>query len=165
MKKNQRITWIRNCLSVLLILVMILCQIPGSVEVNASRLTPQKPSGSDWNHVSWDCVWFGNYYQNKNSTEKTPIKWRVLDTDSESMLLLADKALTARAFHDRKPAGKLDFADSSLAAWLNSDFSSEAFTADELSSMEIMEGSGGRKVSLLSREEAGKPGYGFENNS
>lgn len=165
MKINQRIKRIKKYLSVLLILVLLLCRIPGSIGVNAARLTPQKPSGSDWNHVSWDCVWFGNYYQNKNLTEKTPIKWRVLDTDSESMLLLADKALTARAFHDRKPSGKLDFADSSLAAWLNSDFSQTAFSADELSSMEVMEGSGGRKVSLLSKEEAGKPGYGFENNS
>lgn len=44
--------------------------------------------------TTWDCIWFGNYYQSDASGKlKDPIKWRVLSIDGNDAFLLADKAL------------------------------------------------------------------------
>ncbi len=58
--------------------------------------------------VEWDCVWFGNYWQedtngdgkaDKNDT-KQPIKWRVLSVDGEDAFLIADKNLDCQEYND-----------------------------------------------------------------
>lgn len=51
------------------------------------------------NITTWDCIWFGNYYQSDiNGKLKDPIKWRVLSIDGTDAFLLADKALDQMAF-------------------------------------------------------------------
>ena len=60
--------------------------------------------------VTWDCVCFGNYWQEDTNGDgkadksdgKQPIKikWRVLSVDGEYAFLLADKNLDAREYND-----------------------------------------------------------------
>lgn len=46
------------------------------------------------NLATWDCIWFGQYYQSDASGKsKDPIKWKVLSIDGDDAFLLADKAL------------------------------------------------------------------------
>ena len=39
--------------------------------------------------TTWDCIYFGNYYQSNSST-KEPIKWRVLSINGNDAFLLQD---------------------------------------------------------------------------
>ena len=56
---------------------------------------------------TWDCVYFGNYWQNDTNGDgaankndaKEPIKWRVLHVDDSTVLLLADKGLEQQVYH------------------------------------------------------------------
>ncbi len=74
---------------------------PGS---SASYNNPVKNSDGT---VTWDCVWFGSYWQyDTNGDHKAdtldsmePIKWRVLSADSKELLLLSDKILDTGAFN------------------------------------------------------------------
>lgn len=57
--------------------------------------------------VTWDCVYFGNYWQNDTNgdgvadknDEKEPIKWRVLSVDGDDAFLLADTNLDVQIYH------------------------------------------------------------------
>lgn len=57
--------------------------------------------------VTWDCVYFGNYWQmdtNRDGRvdqddEKQPIKWRVLSVDGDDVFLLAEKDLDCRPYN------------------------------------------------------------------
>lgn len=58
------------------------------------------------NVSTWDCIWFGDYYQNDSNKDgiadtnddKQAIKWRVLSCQSGEAVLIADSNL------DNKPA-------------------------------------------------------------
>lgn len=141
---------------------------------------------------TWDCIWFGNYYQNDinndgriDDSDKTPIKWRVLNITDDELFLLSDKIL------DYKWYGRTNdtvWGNSMIRSWLNGydssknsdkiNFSTEnfyniAFTEDEKKNIcdthvhtEGTNGvSGGNdtvdKVFLLSREEVTNKEYGF----
>lgn len=63
---------------------------------------------SDVVTTTWDCIWFGKYWQedtngdgraDKND-EKTPIKWRVLSVDGDDAFLVADKNLDCQKYND-----------------------------------------------------------------
>ncbi|HIX63782.1 MAG TPA: hypothetical protein H9852_05070 [Candidatus Mediterraneibacter colneyensis] len=75
-------------------------------------------------HASY--VYFGNYYQDEGKSVKTPVKWRVLDADTEaytdghSLLLMSDKALDKAAFNEEKGDGHDEWLSSNLRKWLNS---------------------------------------------
>ena len=58
--------------------------------------------------TTWDCVWFGNYWQEDTNgddycdkqDDKQPVKWRVLSVDaSGNALLLADKNIEIREYN------------------------------------------------------------------
>ena len=80
---------------------------------------------AETDETTWDCVWFGNYWQNDTNgdgvadknDEKEPIKWRVLSVDGDDVFLLADKNL------DRKPYNEKDrsvtWENCTLRSWLN----------------------------------------------
>ena len=99
------------------------------------------------NVTTWDCVYFGSYYQSKNDDGigeytgdyyKEAIKWRVLEKKDGELFLLSDQSLDSIQFNEdyekRNPqTGKKDFswANSDLREWLNDDFYNAAFTSDE----------------------------------
>lgn len=76
--------------------------------------------------VTWDCVYFGNYWQedaNGNGTAdqedaKQPIKWRVLSVEGDDAFLLADKNLDIGIYNDSM-SGAARWETSTLRSWLN----------------------------------------------
>lgn len=98
--------------------------------------------------TTWDCVYFGNYYQSDatdaTGTTKDPIKWRVLSVDGDDAFLLADQNLNARRYNESHT--DVTWETCTLRSWLNgygasanvenTDYSSDnfidtAFTAAE----------------------------------
>lgn len=77
-----------------------------------------------------DKVLFGAYEQDGDPSDgKEAIQWTVLDVRDGKALLLSDKVLDSRAYHDEHVP--VTWADCSLRLWLNGKFLRESFTADE----------------------------------
>lgn len=79
--------------------------------------------------TTWDCIYFGNYWQedtngdgtSNKSDNKTPIKWRVLSVSGNDVFLLSDQNLSNQpynTFHNRE---ELDtkWETCTLRSWLN----------------------------------------------
>ena len=115
----------------------------GDTQVTYDRLD----TNADWQSITvtstvWDCIWFGNYWQddtNKNgkadkNDEKQPIKWRILDINSDKKaLLLADYVLDVQPYNSSGTSTK--WADCSLRTWLNNEFYDNAFNMQEKSAI------------------------------
>ena len=83
-------------------------------------------------------VSFGRYEQDGdflNGSE--PIEWFVVDRSGDKVLLVSVYCLDAAAFNTE--LGRISWQNSSLRAWLNSAFYSEAFSAAEQGSICTME--------------------------
>ncbi len=77
--------------------------------------------------ATWDCIWFGNYWQedtngdgkaDKND-EKTPIKWRVLSVEGDDVFLLADKNLDVQRYNDNDTSSGARWENCTMRSWLN----------------------------------------------
>lgn len=134
--------------------------------------------------TTWDCVYFGNYWQNDTDgdgtadqdDEKEPIKWRVLSVVGDDMFLLADQSLDCQKYNDTYE--KVTWETSTLRTWLNGSFFNDAFTVSEraaingtkvINSDNPDKGTGGGKdtidqVYLLSIEEVTNRAYGFSSS-
>ena len=147
---------------------------------------PTNPEADGSGTSTWDCVYFGKYYQNDTdgdgkvdeTDEKEPVKWRVLSVDSAgNALLMADKILDYRNFNDNE-AGDIAWGQSDMRKWLNSTGGSEedpgflqtAFTEQERAviryrEIETIVNSDILKtrdsVFLLSAQDSVNAGYGF----
>ncbi len=75
--------------------------------------------------VTWDCVYFGNYWQNDTNgdgvadknDEKEPIKWRVLSVDGDDAFLLADTNLDVQRYNDTDE--NVTWETCTMRSWLN----------------------------------------------
>lgn len=75
--------------------------------------------------VTWDCVYFGNYYQNDTngdgtanmSDSKQPIKWRVLSVSGNDAFLMADQNLDAKPYNET--VSNVTWETCTLRSWLN----------------------------------------------
>ena len=147
---------------------------------------PTNPEADGSGTSTWDCMYFGKYYQNDTNgdgkadetDEKEPVKWRVLSVDSAgNALLMADKILDYRNFNDNE-AGDIAWGQSDMRKWLNSTGGSEedpgflqtAFTEQERAviryrEIETIVASDILKtrdsVFLLSTQDSVNAGYGF----
>ena len=87
----------------------------------------------------WDCVTFGNYWQESvaetASAEKQPIKWRVLSVEGNDAFLLADEGLDNKPYHGEMT--ETSWENCSLRAWLNDTFMRDAFTEEEQDAIKI----------------------------
>ncbi len=76
--------------------------------------------------VKGDVITFGTYEQNNVLSDGgEPIQWIVLDRQEDKILVLSRYCL------ERSDYGAYTWEDSSIRAWLNGDFYSNAFTAEE----------------------------------
>lgn len=76
------------------------------------------PTKDTTGNTIWDCVYFGNYYQNDvEGKYKEPIKWRVLKVDGNDAFLLADKGLDVKPWHESGDG--VDWETCTLRSWLN----------------------------------------------
>ena len=128
---------------------------------------------TDGNGVTtWDCIYFGNYYQSNSST-KEPIKWRVLSVNGSDAFLLADQNLDAKPYNEEYT--DVTWATCTLRTWLNDTFLNTAFTSAEQAAIKNTSvvnddnpyhgTEGGEnttdKVYLLSIAEVSNTAYGF----
>ena len=81
--------------------------------------------------TTWDCIWFGNYFQS-DSSSKEPIKWRVLSVNENEAFLLSDKILDMYAFtvEEYLPTN-IVWENSGIREWLNNYFYKNAFSDEE----------------------------------
>ncbi|MCR5509197.1 MAG: DUF6273 domain-containing protein [Lachnospiraceae bacterium] len=113
------------------------------------------------NEVStWDCIWFGNYWQNTDSNgdgkvteddNREPLKWRVLEIDADgNAFLISDKLLDIIAFNPDEI--EVTWEDCTLRSFLNnygasanasgidysaSGFMKNAFTDEEINAITV----------------------------
>ena len=82
-----------------LVMVLSLCEITLGQSVPAkAAVSLQNPTTNGKGVTTWDCIYFGNYYQSNSST-KEPIKWRVLSVDGNDAFLLADQNLDVMLYN------------------------------------------------------------------
>ncbi len=142
----------------------------------------KNPSRDANGYVTWDCVWFGNYWQNDTNSDgktnkedkKQPIKWRVLSVNDEDIFLLSDKVLDWQQYNTIQRS--VSWEESTLNSWLNaytgtSDvwigngfddaFSIEAFNDDEFKLIKSIEDEDWSEVFVLSSEQMANDKYGL----
>ena len=156
-----------------LVMVLSLCEITLGQSTPAKAAVSLQNPTTDGNGVTtWDCIYFGNYYQSNSST-KEPIKWRVLSVNGNDAFLLADQTLDAKTYNEKFT--DVTWATCTLRAWLNGTFLNTAFTSAEQAAIRnttvVNEDNpyygteGGEnttdKVYLLSIAEASNTAYGF----
>lgn len=124
--------------------------------------------------ITWDCVYFGNYWQNDTNNDgfantddaKLPIKWRVLAVNGTDAFLVADQNLDCQEYNTSITS--VTWETCTLRSWLNgygsskntcgtdysgsgSSFISNAFSSDEQSA-----------IIQTNLENADNPEYGTE---
>lgn len=75
--------------------------------------------------TTWDCIWFGNYWQEDTNgdgkadkkDDKTPIKWRVLSVEGDDAFLLADKNIDVQQYN--KNYVDVTWETCTMRSWLN----------------------------------------------
>ena len=156
-----------------LVMVLSLCEITLGQSTPAKAAVSLQNPITDGNGVTtWDCIYFGNYYQSNSST-KEPIKWRVLSVNGNDAFLLADQNLDAKPYNEKST--DVTWATCTLRTWLNDTFLNTAFTSAEQVAIKnttvvnddnpYYDTEGGEnttdKVYLLSIAEASNTAYGF----
>ena len=75
-----------------------------------------------------DKVYFGKYPYDKNG-DKRPIQWRILERRGNSLLLLTEYGIDAKAYHEK--IKDITWENCTLRRWLNGDFLNNAFFDSE----------------------------------
>lgn len=83
---------------------------------------------SEWSS-GYQVVTFGAYPQSESGEDHTPIEWLVLEYEEDRALLLSRYGLDAQPYH--RELRDITWEQSSVRAWLNGDFLSRAFSAEE----------------------------------
>ncbi|MCH5265813.1 MAG: hypothetical protein J1F02_07925, partial [Lachnospiraceae bacterium] len=167
----------KNIVSILS-LALILGLLPISVnkvsKASESEYGVSNPRISNEGVVTWDCIYFGSYWQNDTNgdgtadqnDEKEPIKWRVLSVDDNDAFLLADQNLDCQPYNEEDTDGTWETC--TLRSWLNSIFYQNAFSVTEqnaITETTTVNAESGNdtndKVYLLSNDEVMNPSYGF----
>ena len=154
---------------------------------DASPAAPVTNNGE----TTWDCIYFGNYYQS-SAASKEPIKWRVLDvTDTNDDGKADDAFVVADQGLDAKPYNTIGYditwESSTIRSWLNgynadandakedyskNSFIRKAFTTGERNAIlttavdkDANDNDVKDKIYLLSVEEASNADYGFNSDT
>ena len=167
-----------------LVMVLSLCEITLGQSIPVKAAVSLQNPATDGNGVTtWDCIYFGNYWQNDTNgdgkadqnDQKEPIKWRVLSVDGNDAFLLADQNLDAKPYRYNEKYTSVTWATCTLRTWLNDTFLNTAFTSAEQAAIKnttvvnddnpYYDTEGGEnttdKVYLLSIAEASNTAYGF----
>ena len=108
----------------------------------------------------WDCVYFGNYYQN-DAKKKQPIKWRVLSVNGDDVFMISNRSLDYQKYSENLSENSNDvWEKSSLRSWLNTTFFKEAFNATEQAAIKNSSETND-KLFLLSATEMSVMSYGL----
>lgn len=127
---------------VILMMTLFFAQSNGDVYCKAKNIKVSNPKVTN-KKITWDCVYFGNYYQN-STKKKQKIKWRVLNVKNQTALLVSDKILDYGAqcgyedywngyslSIDKYQEKSNHWKQGLLRKWLNNSFYKEAFNSAE----------------------------------
>lgn len=84
-----------------------------------------------------EIITFGTYPHTADGTDRTPIKWRVLENSGSELFLLSEYILDCKRYHGKSADIKwrdcvdITWHDCDLRKWLNDEFYNTAFTAKE----------------------------------
>ncbi len=123
MKKRNPIKLIGALLLAFLLTLEQGAQIAHAYSASGSR--PSNPRVAADGTVTWDCVWFGKYWQEDTDgdgkvttfDDKQPIKWRVLSVDGNDAFLLADQVLDKQRYNEKR--AEVTWETSTIRSWLN----------------------------------------------
>jgi hypothetical protein len=113
-------------------------------------------------------ITFGRYPQTSSGKDKTPIEWRVVENNGNEFLLVSDRILDCKRYHNDNKT--VTWKDSDIRRWLNGEFYDKAFNKEEKSLIKLTRcagnGASGKddlpdtedRVFLLNTVEAGKLG-------
>ena len=118
----------KRSIAILMTLAMVLSLPTGITmprQAQAAGYGLNNPTTDSNGVTTWDCVYFGNYWQNDTNgdgvadenDEKQPIKWRVLSVDGDDAFLLADQNLDAGPYN--KSESKVTWETCTMRSWLN----------------------------------------------
>lgn len=145
--------------------------IPYTSVSGACNNPTQNTDGS----VTYDCVWFGHYWQSDTNGDgtadmndaKSPIKWRVLSVTNDDLFLISDQLLDAKPFNVANVA--VTWEKSTIRSWLNgydasyntyaTDYSSNSFIDNAFNSAEIA------SIKTTSVDNSSKQGLYDQNGS
>ena len=175
MKKNRRGRCLVSMLTIMALIVSSFVLPVHTLKSGAAESTSSyglsNPTISN-GVTTWDCIYFGNYYQSNSST-KEPIKWRVLSVNGNDAFLLADQNLDAKPYNEEYT--DVTWATCTLRTWFNDACFNTAFTSAEQAAIKnttvvnddnpYYGTEGGEnttdKVYLLSIAETSNTAYGF----
>lgn len=138
-------------------IVLVLVLIFGVFPMNLAEKNEVK-AGSDYGIsnpciekvtlTEWDCIYFGNYWQNdtngdgiaNKNDKKEPIKWRILSQNGDDVFLLADQNLDCQIYDEySEESTDVTWENCALRKWLNEDFYNDAFSNEEKNSIQTTE--------------------------
>ena len=125
---KQHKTTLKRSIAILMTLSMVLSLSTGitmSRQAQAADYGLNNPTTDSNGVTTWDCVYFGNYWQNDTNGDgvadendaKQPIKWRVLSVDGDDAFLLADQNLDAGPYN--KSESKVTWETCTMRSWMN----------------------------------------------
>lgn len=126
MKQHKTIH--KRFIAILMTLVMVLSLPIGITmprQAQAAGYGLNNPTTDSKGVTTWDCVYFGNYWQNDTNGDgvadkndkKQPIKWRVLCVDGHDAFLLADQNIEMKSYNASLTA--VTWETCTLRSWLN----------------------------------------------
>lgn len=91
----------------------------------AAAVTLSDPRTDAEGVSTWDCIYFGNYWQNDTNGDgtadqndvKEPVKWRVLSVEGDDAFLLADCSLDCKSYNTQYTS--VTWETCTLRSWLN----------------------------------------------
>ena len=117
----------KRSLALLLISALLAGILPlsGSAPVQAAGYGLNNPTTDANGVTTWDCIWFGNYWQEDTNGDgkadkndaKQPIKWRVLSVEGDDVFLLADKNLDCQMYNNTSTG--VTWETCTMRSWLN----------------------------------------------
>ena len=124
-------------------------RIINSISVRLYNTAKKRKSKSETEDIkNYETVTFGQYIQDKDGTDFSPLSWRILEKNDDKVLLVAEKIIDHIQFSAKK---NNNWENSDIGLWLNKDFVDCAFNEHEKT---LIENSvSGAKVFLLSLEE------------
>lgn len=105
----------------------VIDEVPSIPEIN-SFVNLETSSSNTHKYQIGDIIEFGSYPYEKNGTKK-PIQWRVLDKNSDRLLLITEMAIDTKPYNSINE--EITWQTCTLRSWLNSEFLNEAFSNEE----------------------------------
>ncbi len=137
----------------------------GEAEDEKDEVTLKAPV-IDKDDVTWDCVWFGAHNESDDKDKVEALKWRVLETDGETALLMADKPFATRPFHSKAvttTAPLKGYKDSTLRTYAENGFFNDAFNTME--QLAIAPKDGEAKITIPTWDMLCRKEYGFADDN